>query len=250
MDRRLGDLYKVPDGWYIVGAGNRIEDSAVATSMSSALANRFLHVELTENSEMWVKWGISHNIVPDVLGFIRFRPDLLFKMDGENLERGWPSPRSWERVSIMEQTMGGSLLFSKIVQGLVGNAAGVEFLAYRDIASEYDNIFEVMLNEKSSFKFPEKADRAYAVCTALVYHLWKGVDKDDEEKRLNGFFRLIMDMPSSYATMCMMDALYDSNDPKNGIPTSGHAEKLYRHKMFNDWRKKFGNAMTKRMSRK
>ncbi|MBO4630993.1 MAG: AAA family ATPase, partial [Lentisphaeria bacterium] len=40
LDRRLGDLYKVPDGWYICAAGNRTEDRAVATTMSSALANR------------------------------------------------------------------------------------------------------------------------------------------------------------------------------------------------------------------
>ena len=26
LDRRLGELYRVPDGWYIMAAGNRIED--------------------------------------------------------------------------------------------------------------------------------------------------------------------------------------------------------------------------------
>ena len=44
LDRKIGDFYKVPDGWYIVSAGNLTTDRAVATSMSSALANRFLHV--------------------------------------------------------------------------------------------------------------------------------------------------------------------------------------------------------------
>ena len=44
LDRRLGDLYRLPDGWYVVAAGNREEDMAVATTMSSALANRFMHV--------------------------------------------------------------------------------------------------------------------------------------------------------------------------------------------------------------
>ena len=29
LDRRLGELYKVPDGWYICAAGNRTEDRAV-----------------------------------------------------------------------------------------------------------------------------------------------------------------------------------------------------------------------------
>ena len=41
LDRRLGALYSVPPGWYIMAAGNRTEDRAVACAMSSALANRF-----------------------------------------------------------------------------------------------------------------------------------------------------------------------------------------------------------------
>ena len=41
LDRRLGDLYKVPKNWYIVAAGNRTEDRAVACSMSSALPINF-----------------------------------------------------------------------------------------------------------------------------------------------------------------------------------------------------------------
>ena len=44
LDRRLGDLYKVPKNWYIVAAGNRTEDRAVACSMSSALANLPAHI--------------------------------------------------------------------------------------------------------------------------------------------------------------------------------------------------------------
>ncbi|MBN1608121.1 MAG: hypothetical protein JW940_15925, partial [Polyangiaceae bacterium] len=43
LDRRLGDLYRVPEGWYLCGAGNRSEDRAVTSTLSSALANRFCH---------------------------------------------------------------------------------------------------------------------------------------------------------------------------------------------------------------
>ena len=51
LDRRLGELYKVPDGWYICAAANRTEDRAVAATMSSALANRLLQVEIQEDVE-------------------------------------------------------------------------------------------------------------------------------------------------------------------------------------------------------
>ena len=92
LDRRLGDLYKVPKNWYIVAAGNRTEDRAVACSMSSALANRFLHVEVAPQLRDFITYGESHGMHPVVLDFLRFRPKLLFSQKQENLQRGWPSP--------------------------------------------------------------------------------------------------------------------------------------------------------------
>ena len=71
LDRRLGDLYSVPEGWYICAAGNRTEDRAVSTTMSSALANRFLHVELESDVDCWSKWAISHDVHPATIGFSR-----------------------------------------------------------------------------------------------------------------------------------------------------------------------------------
>ena len=87
LDRRLGELYSVPDGWYICAAGNRAQDRAVATTMSSALANRFLHVEIEEDVESWIAWATAHEVHPSVTGFIRYRPRCLFNQEGENLER-------------------------------------------------------------------------------------------------------------------------------------------------------------------
>ncbi|MBQ6245277.1 MAG: AAA family ATPase, partial [Kiritimatiellae bacterium] len=91
LDRRLGNLYSVPDGWYICAAGNRVEDRAVAGTMSSALANRFMHVELQADVEDWVAWAVAQGLHPSVTGFIRYRPALLFHQEDENLERGWPT---------------------------------------------------------------------------------------------------------------------------------------------------------------
>ena len=62
LDRRLGKLYKLPDGWYIVAAGNRTIDKAVSTTMSSALANRFLHFDVEADIESWREWAVQHDI--------------------------------------------------------------------------------------------------------------------------------------------------------------------------------------------
>ena len=70
LDRRLGELYKVPEGWYICAAGNRMKDRAVAATMSSALANRLLQVEMQEDVESWIAWARTHDIHPSVMGFV------------------------------------------------------------------------------------------------------------------------------------------------------------------------------------
>lgn len=163
LDRKLGDIYKVPDGWYICGAGNRIEDRAVAMTMSSALSNRFMHVELTEDSEEWARWAINEGINPSVVGFIRYRPEMLHNMDGENLEYGWPSPRSWEKAShmidIMEKTDAKKTIVKKIVFGLVGPGAGAEFMEFYKNREIYENILDMMTDPKKPVVIPDKADQ-------------------------------------------------------------------------------------------
>ena len=248
LDRRLGGLYRVPDGWYICAAGNRVEDSAVAMTMSSALANRFLHVELREDAELWAQWGLHHNIHPAVLGFIRYRPDLLFHVDNENLERGWPTPRSWERVSSMLHSFGrdDDVLLNKAIYGLVGNQAGVEFCAFREISAEFENVYELMTNPSKKITIPEKPDQRYAFCAAVVYHLWRGTDESAEKKLLDGFYRIALKLPGDFATLMMMDAMAGNTEAITPV----FADKLFQHPKYQEWADRHGKAMRARLNRK
>ncbi len=248
LDRRLGELYKVPDGWYICAAGNRTEDRAVAATMSSALANRFLHVEMQEDVESWIGWARTHDIHPSVMGFIRYRPGCLFNQDGENLERGWPTPRSWERVSRMLAQFGkhDESLLRKVVYGLVGNRAGVEFMEFHKINTSFENVLELMTHPNKKIVIPEAADRKYALCAAMTYLLWRGRDEDEERVRIDGFYRICMELSSDFASMAMMDAMA-GNKRDNG---SYFAEKLFHHERYQEWADKHGKALRKRYALK
>lgn len=208
LDRRIPNSnYVLPNGWLIVAAGNRTCDRAVVKTMSSALANRFVHFEVEANSEDWVKWAIRNDINPAVVGFINFRPGLLFKMEGQNLEQGWPSPRSWERVSNSIKMFGGNNnIMRKVVYGLIGNSVGLEFMEFLKMSSEFDSILEIMLDDKKEFQLPEKADKRYAISSAVIYHLWNG-DDSDTEQRVNGFYKILMKMPSDFAAMMIRAAM-------------------------------------------
>lgn len=245
LDRRLGKLYQVPPGYLIVAAGNNTTDKAVATTMSSALANRFMHVELKEDAEAWLTWARNSNIHPAVIGFITYKPGQLFNMEGENLERGWPSPRSWERVSQMCHVYKDSkdTLLRKMVYGLVGNGSGVEFMEFYKINAEFDNVLDYMLNPKSDIKkiIPDQADRKYALCSAMVYLLWRGKDAKEEQLRIDGFYRICCELTSDFASM----ALLASIQAKDKMVTKDHADKLLKHPRFKEWKAKHGAALKK-----
>ncbi len=246
LDRRLGELYRVPDGWYVCAAGNRTEDRAVAATMSSALANRFLHVELGGDVESWIAWAGRAGILPVVTGFVRFRPDALFRQEGENLERGWPTPRAWERVSRMLGAMAAEdeALVRAMVYGLVGNRAGVEFMEFRKLSATMDDVLATMLDPAAQIRIPQKADLRFALCSAAAYHVWRGRDAEDAARRLDGFYRVCMALSSDFASMLMMDAMTGS-----GLISEKEAcERLIAHKSYKVWSDKHGQALKKRVT--
>ena len=247
LDRKLGDLYNIPDGWTVVAAGNNAGDRAVATTMSSALANRFLHLELEANSEDWVVWAQQNDIHPSVIGFINYRNIYLFKMDNENLERGWPSPRSWERVSNVLKLYGDmgvdSPILRKLVYGLVGNQAGVEFMEFHRLNAQFSNILDYMLDSSKTIEIPEHSAEKYALVSSMVYLLWKGKDEDDQNKRIDGFYRISMELPNDFAALAMSSALTGDNKTM----TQMYAQSLFYHPKNKEWANRFGKSLRKYM---
>ena len=208
LDRRLGDLYKVPKNWYIVAAGNRTEDRAVACNMSSALANRFLHVEVAPQLKDFIDYGESHGIHPVVLDFLHFRPQLLFSQKQENLQRGWPSPRSWERVSTMlkiTDQSGDKRSLQFILPGLVGMGAATEFLGYYNdlfMQESHRNIKERLING-DALPLPEAADQAYAFCEAVILFITQEKELKVQFSMFNNFLANSFDWSSDYAAMVL-----------------------------------------------
>jgi len=216
LDRALPNAdYELPPGWLIVAAGNRAIDKAVVKAMSSALANRFLHMELAADAESWVEWGVRNGIHPSVTGFIQYRPALLFKMEGENLEQGWPSPRSWERVSTNIDLFNDDVdILRSAVYGLIGTGVGVEFMEFYRMSAKFDDILQVLTNPKKEFKMPEKADERYAVVSAVIYHLWNGETEAEQNKRVDGFYRILDKLTPDFAALLVKGAMMGNDKVK------------------------------------
>lgn len=166
LDRGIGE-YKLPDGWYIVAAGNRIEDRAVSYRMSSALANRFIHVEFEVNLEDWTTWAMNDGrIEPNIIGFLHFRPGLLFAFNPQSSEHSFATPRSWEFASKCIKSITSKSILAEVLEGTVGKGATAEFIAFLKVQTELPDLTPI-LEGKSNY-VPPRTDLKYAIISALA----------------------------------------------------------------------------------
>ncbi|MFA6931906.1 MAG: hypothetical protein WCT05_16400, partial [Lentisphaeria bacterium] len=151
--------------------------------------------------------------------------------------------RSWERVSTMLGMFNvkQSDLLCAAVYGLVGKAAGAEFLAFHSLGSKIGDV-GAMIRGKAKIKIPKSPDQTYAFCAAINYHLWSGKNSEDEKLLLNGFFKLSLALDSDFAGMVMADALGSAEDPMRHADRS---HKLFGHPQYADWNKCHGKAFQK-----
>ena len=206
LDRQIGggSVYKLPDNWIIIAAGNRAQDRAVSTTMSSALANRMMHFEVEANLDDWMEWALTHDVDPTVVAFLKAVPSLLHKVDDNtNLQRGFPTPRSWEGVSNICKKGLPEAALRIAVNGLVGESAGTQFLQFHKVASQLADVKELMLDPTKPVNVPKEAQLTWAMVSTMVYHVWRGKDAEESKALLDGFLRLVMNLPASFATMAV-----------------------------------------------
>ena len=166
LDRRLG-AYEVPAGWAIFAAGNRQGDRGVTYSMPAPLANRFSHFEVEANLDDWVAWAYANRIDERLIGFLRFRPELLFDFNPAHNPVAFPSPRSWEFAHRALQKFGDHPeLLLPTLQACVGPAAGLELNAFIENLDRMPDLDAILRGEEVAV--PREIDLQYAVASALV----------------------------------------------------------------------------------
>ncbi len=237
LDRCLGDLYQMPRGWLVLAAGNRSGDRAVANTMSSALANRFCHLELTADFNSWVNWARNQQIDESLIAFLRYQPHCLFDM-ANDVERGWPSPRSWERVSfyLKQRVNLGDTLLQKIICGLVGASAAYQFSAFLKSREKMPDV-NLMLNGEIPIQIPERPDMLFAFCSALSHQLWSRNGMLGE--RIGRFLDIGMAMTTDFATLALVDSLQHSRESEKKHRTNC----ILSHPKFTEWCNKHGQDL-------
>lgn len=157
--------HRIKKGWTIVATGNKQSDRAGANRILGHLSNRLTRVELEIHLDDWTQWALENEVKPEVVAFIRFRPNLLSNYDAKNDINA--TPRAWvEGVSARLGNIPTALEFA-VFSGDVGEGPASELLAFLKIYRNLPNPDAIMLNPKKA-EVPKDPATQYAVVGALV----------------------------------------------------------------------------------
>ena len=154
LDRKIGD-YTLPSGWVIISAGNRIEDRCNVFDMSSALCNRFIHLELqTPSINDWTNWATKNNIDSRIIAFLNFKADSLYKADDKIKQKSFPTPRSWTFCSRLIEGKKQDKATDRLIASAVGEGTAREFVGFLRLQTKI-NIADILKNPKQVEKIKE-----------------------------------------------------------------------------------------------
>ena len=195
LDRAVGD-YRLPDGWAIIAAGNRVNDRGVVHRMPDPLADRFLHLNYETELKDWCTWALTNNILPEVIAFLRFRPEVLHHQDPARECVAFSTPRGWAAVSKILSRK--SPVEAHLIRGRVGEHAAGEFLAFL-------SLFRNMVSPDQILANPLQAD--VPSNPSILYALAEALARRAEPKNLDKVAAYAGRMPPEYQACLMSSAV-------------------------------------------
>lgn len=229
LDRVIGE-HKLPENCIVIAAGNRTTDKSVAYKMPKALSNRLLHIEVEGSFDSWKKWAIENGINDKVIGFLSFKRDYLFGFDSSSDDLAFPTPRAWEMVSNILNSVSSDLdAVYSLVAGVVGAGVATEFLSWSKVYSELPDI-EDIFNGKP-VKIPTQTDVLYALTSAMTSY---AKEYKDEMRKIANSIVYADRLPADFSVLVMKDYMYIEKDYK---------QKLMRLPEFISWVKTKGRLL-------
>ena len=229
LDRVIGE-HRLPDNCIVIAAGNRTTDKSVAFKMPKALANRLLHLEIEISFESWKQWAVRSGINGKVLGFLSFRQDALMAFDATSEELAFATPRSWEMVSNILNSVNDNEddVFS-LISGLVGIGAASEFRTWCKVYRNLPDVSDIFEGKKCDV--PKSPDELYALVSAMTVYASK--NRDDMtmiENSINYATRL----PADFSVVLLRN--YISIE-------KGYRNKLMKLPVFQKWLQSKGSLL-------
>lgn len=203
LERRIGEFH-LPEGSWVVAAGNRTMDRALVRSMSSALVNRVLMLQIEVNRKEWLIWAKANGIRSEILAFITYLPDSLMRAVPRD-PVPFSTPRAWASLSRAFD------LVEK--RGLLSNDYR-RALAFGRVSPEDAAIFCALAEEELGsilpideyFRSPEKLPEQDTARWFIINQLRRWIQREElppiEPDQVNHF---LTSLPSEFRFAVMID---------------------------------------------
>ncbi|MBR4221102.1 MAG: hypothetical protein IKR81_08105 [Victivallales bacterium] len=186
LERRIGE-HKLPEGTWVVAAGNRAEDKALVRSISTALINRVIILQVTVDIHEWVAWANNNGIRKEIIDFLLNNPASLRRSVPES-PVPFSTPRAWAQLSnaltLMEKA--GTLnekMREVLAYGTVSAEDAAVFCVYVKMQEKnLPSLAEIIRNPTLLPSGKETDDRAWRCC--ILQGIRRIVETDNYQKQV------------------------------------------------------------------
>lgn len=164
-ERRIGDRYRLPDGWMVVALGNRREDKASVYEMPAQTQNRFKHFLVMPDLKSFLDYGMRKGFHPHILAFLAANESYLHMFDAQaKSSPAWPSPRTWEAANEDYQVSEDAA----DLEQSVGTRAMDQFIAFKAVIATLPDMDAILDGRGVNEKLPADRNAKFALITGLA----------------------------------------------------------------------------------
>ncbi|MFH1985522.1 MAG: ATP-binding protein, partial [Pseudomonadota bacterium] len=173
--RRVGEK-KISDHVRIIAATNFKSAKAGVFGMLEPVKSRFVSIlQLEVSVDDWIKWALANDVPLPLIGFIRWKPDMLHQFKASSDMTNTPSPRTVTNVgkcqNILEAAANGGAidptLEFEMFKGAAGEAFATEYCGHLQLArAAFDP--DAILMDPDNAPIPDSLDMRYAICGAVA----------------------------------------------------------------------------------
>lgn len=187
--------HPLPEGWMLIGTGNRAEDNAGSGRLLTHLADRLTPINIEADAISWINnFAIPQGVDERIIAYIKQHPSKL-NMFNAKQEKS-PTSRTWAAVSTRMayiDTLKGTPMYEKFAQAIIcgelGMAEGTLFWAFCGIWGQVPDLENILTNPTTA-SIDYSVDIRYATCMQLA----KKMDVTNFENALTYVDRISSDL--------------------------------------------------------
>jgi hypothetical protein len=165
---RTIDGKKISDHVVFMACTNSREDKAGVSMILEPVKSRFVSIIKIEiSTDDWVSWALHNDIPAELIGFIRFRPNLLEKFEPTRDMTNSPCPRTVENVAKIQNSGYDPVTWRELFSGAAGEGFANEYMAFLELFNDLQTIEEILKNPTNAI-VPTQSNRLWAICGGLA----------------------------------------------------------------------------------